>query len=232
MKLFSTVALASLFASSLVLGNLTIQDEAKEASQDFEKSAEESPSQEGADKVDALLTREIGLEFLQAHLSDGKNGLTNQWIDLTIGIEVEVTKLGVHVRSPDRTLRKHIKLSDGMGLIVDQVSNESAAEEAELKVDDVLVQLDDQQLVNEEQLTTLVRNHEPGDVISLSIIREGKPMTIEATLKTGSMNQIGLDATGQIQGADAFWTSVHAKHANVNCQQCHVSSATTWDEQR
>ncbi len=92
------------------------------------------------------------------------------------------TYLGVAVANVDETLRAQLKLAKGAGLKIEEVSPSSPADKAGLKAHDVLEKLNDQLLFNTDQLTSLVRSLKPGDQVTLSIIREGKARTIEATL--------------------------------------------------
>ena len=141
------------------------------------------------------------------------------------------TMLGVHVIQPDRTLRKHLRLGDGMGLVIEHVINDSAAADANLQVDDILVAFGDQQLINQEQLTTLVRNQAVGDVIRLSLIREGQPIHVEVTLKVARQNIGNLESARfpiQSDSSNAFHVELielsgHKQFADVsNCALCHV----------
>ena len=52
-----------------------------------------------------------------------------------------------------------------------------SAENAGLKLYDILLKLDDQLLINPDQLKTLVQMRNPGERISLSVLRQSKPIT-------------------------------------------------------
>jgi membrane-associated protease RseP (regulator of RpoE activity) len=90
--------------------------------------------------------------------------------------------LGVVVDTIDRSLGDHLDLPRGVGLIIESVLPESAAEQAGLQKNDVLHKLDDQLLVNSEQLSTLVRINKPGETVAVSFIRKGKSETISVVL--------------------------------------------------
>ena len=66
--------------------------------------------------------------------------------------------------------------------IVDQVSSNSPAADSGLKLHDVLLQLDEQILVNSAQLKALVQMKDSGDIITLKILRKGKPKILKVTL--------------------------------------------------
>ena len=65
---------------------------------------------------------------------------------------------------------------------MEQVAPGSPAEDAGLKLYDVLLKFDDQLLINPEQLKTLVRMRNPGERVSLSILRQSKPVTLSVEL--------------------------------------------------
>lgn len=143
------------------------------------------------------------------------------------------TVLGVHVRRPDDTLRSQLEIEEGMGLVIEEVIGDSAAENADLRVHDVIVAFDRQLLVNEEQLTTLVRNQEPGDEVSLTIFRAGEKMQADVELQTGSISrEVPLDVPLS-EYHPRVDLSVHKTHAAfMKCTDCHVGAQQTevkWD---
>ena len=90
--------------------------------------------------------------------------------------------LGVATSPPTPILREQLKLSEGMGLVVEFVDKESPAEKAGIRRYDVLTKLEDQLLVNAEQLAVLVRSKKPGDDVELTLIRGGTPSQLKAKL--------------------------------------------------
>jgi PDZ domain-containing protein len=78
--------------------------------------------------------------------------------------------------------REQIKLPKGVGLTVESVEKDSPADQAGVQKYDVLQKVDDQWLVNAHQLAVVVRMHKPGDQVSVSLIRQGQPMTVNAKL--------------------------------------------------
>ena len=72
-------------------------------------------------------------------------------------------------------------LPDGIGLAVTFVDPSGPAHAA-VRVGDVVHKLDDQLLVNAPQMVTLVRTHKPGDTVVLTVIRDGRPVTVPVKL--------------------------------------------------
>ena len=92
-----------------------------------------------------------------------------------------VTFLGIETRPADATLAEQLNLPRGAGLIVRDIVPDSPAASV-LKTNDVLVKLDDQLLVEQRQLSVLIRNHKEGDEVALTYVRAGKETTARVKL--------------------------------------------------
>ncbi|MCW8130520.1 MAG: PDZ domain-containing protein [Planctomycetota bacterium] len=106
--------------------------------------------------------------------------------------KVKGAYLGVTTKSADATLRKQLQLPDGVGLVVTFVDPESPAKGAGLEVHDVLTRFDDQILINERQLLTLVRMKKPGENVTLTLVRGGKET--KAAVAPAEKDVLPLDA--------------------------------------
>lgn len=94
----------------------------------------------------------------------------------------KVTFLGVSSSTLSENMSEQLNLPKGVHLVVDQVSSNSPAADSGLKLHDVLLQLDEQILVNSAQLKALVQMKDSGDIITLKILRKGKPKILKVTL--------------------------------------------------
>lgn len=91
--------------------------------------------------------------------------------------------LGVDLSKPDHTLVTHLpSLPAGVGFVVKTVHEDGPAAIAGLQETDLLWKLDDQLLINEAQLSTLLRIHQPGASITLTIFRSGGQIEVPLTL--------------------------------------------------
>jgi hypothetical protein len=98
------------------------------------------------------------------------------------------------VEEVSETLAAQLELKEGEGLAVTYVAAESPAAKAGFQKNDVLTRLDDQLLVNAAQFRKLIRRHDEGDTIKLTIYRNGKKEEISATLgKTKTRASLFLD---------------------------------------
>jgi hypothetical protein len=96
--------------------------------------------------------------------------------------DTDFAYLGVHTSRLDQGLSHQLGLPPGAHLRVDRVAQGSPAENAGLKLYDILLKLDDQLLINPDQLKTLVQMRNPGERISLSVLRQSKPITVSVEL--------------------------------------------------
>lgn len=81
--------------------------------------------------------------------------------------------IGVFTHPLSEEVRAHTGLAPGFGLMVEEVMPDSPAATAGLKQHDVLVLLGDQKLVNQDQLSALVRAEKKDTEITFTIKRAG-----------------------------------------------------------
>lgn len=88
--------------------------------------------------------------------------------------------LGVECTPVDPTLRSHLQLPEGQGLVVRSVAPDSPAAKAGLREHDILLQAGDKKLSRINDLVEAVDTAKE-QKLSLEIVREGKRQKIEAT---------------------------------------------------
>ena len=71
---------------------------------------------------------------------------------------------------------------DDKGARITNVTDNSAAEKAGLKEDDVIVQVGDTKVENQEQLSKAVTSHKPEEKVAITYLRDGKEQKTTATL--------------------------------------------------
>ena len=97
------------------------------------------------------------------------------------GEKENVTFLGVETSPVSPTLVAQLGLTEGYGLVINQVVPDSPAAGA-LKPHDILLKLDDQLLIEQRQLAVLIRNHKENDEVTLTYLRGGKQATAKVKL--------------------------------------------------
>jgi hypothetical protein len=86
--------------------------------------------------------------------------------------------LGVAIEPVPAVLRAFIDLPEGFGLVISYVVPEGPADKAGLQENDILLTLNDQQIVNHGQLTTLLHASKKGDTVTLGILRKGENLSV------------------------------------------------------
>lgn len=111
--------------------------------------------------------------------------------------EVQRALLGVQIRDVDGELQKRLNLGSTDGVAVMGVNDGSAAAEAGVKTDDVIISVDGQKVETTPELQAMIAQKRPGERVKLTVVREGKEREIEVTLR----NIRGT--TGVIKGGDS-----------------------------
>jgi serine protease Do len=88
--------------------------------------------------------------------------------------------LGVSYRMITKDIAAINNLTEGA--YVQEVISGSPADKAGIKPGDVIVELDNQQLNDQNQLSTIIAKKKVGDTVSVKLVRDGQTQEIEATL--------------------------------------------------
>ncbi len=115
-------------------------------------------------------------------------------INLAEGVEQQIIKtgkvehgrLGVEVQSVDQSLARSFKLSTPAGALVAKVEPNSAASRAGILAGDVILKFNGAPINDAGQLSVQVSGVAPGAKATLEIMRNGKPMTVTATIGSAS----------------------------------------------
>jgi len=99
------------------------------------------------------------------------------------GPKEPVTFLGVETAPAGETLTSQLGLTEGTGLVVHRILPGSPAASV-LHPHDILLRIDDQILVDQRQLSVLVRGHHAGDEVTLTLFRGGKETGVKVKLGT------------------------------------------------
>lgn len=113
---------------------------------------------------------------------------------------VKAAFLGVSTSPATPALREQLKITTGVGLVIDFVEPGSPADKAGVKRNDLLTRVNDQWIINPQQLATVVRMNKTGDTVNLTLVREGQATTVSATLSEKEVP--ALDDLGHMPGMD------------------------------
>jgi membrane-associated protease RseP (regulator of RpoE activity) len=161
----------------------------------------------------ALEARELSLEEQRVASDPAHLAFVKAAFQPHTGKMEKVPYCGVATVDVPAALIDQLKLTPGMGLLVDFVEPNSPAEAAGIKQYDVLLKFNDQLLVNAEQLRSLVRMKMPSDDVKFALIRRGeaasanvelgqKEMEVQAEANpgmgpAGAMKPYGFGRNGQ-----------------------------------
>jgi serine protease Do len=98
--------------------------------------------------------------------------------------KVAHARLGVEVQTLTQSLADSFKMPSPNGALVAKVEPESAAAQAGIKAGDVILKLNGHDVIDAGQLSAAVGAVAPGDKVQLQIWRDGKTMSVSATVGT------------------------------------------------
>jgi len=90
--------------------------------------------------------------------------------------------LGVYIQDVDEDLAKALDLPNSRGVLIPSVQDNSPADKAGIKAEDVIVALDGKTIKNSTELRNTVAANSPGTDVRLTIVRAGKEKNITVTL--------------------------------------------------
>jgi len=96
--------------------------------------------------------------------------------------EVSSSYLGVETANLSPQDAERFGLSVGSGAIVAKVEPGSAADAAGVRVEDILVGLEDSEIRSSGDLFGALRDYRPGDTVDLAVVRAGEEQTLNVTL--------------------------------------------------
>lgn len=110
---------------------------------------------------------------------------------------VEHGRLGVEVQNVDQSLAQSFRLNTPQGALVAKVEPDSAAARAGLKAGDVIVKFNDTPIVDAGALSVAVSATPPGQSAKLEIMRDGKSLTVTATVGSAAHAKLARNDEGR-----------------------------------
>lgn len=116
--------------------------------------------------------------------------------------EVRRGLLGVTIATIDEETAQALGAEVDHGALVSNVQPDSAAEQAGLEVDDIIVEVDDERIENSRDLANAVGLKGPGDEVRIEYLRNGERRTTTASLGERTLMQgAGSDIHPGLTGA-------------------------------
>jgi len=91
--------------------------------------------------------------------------------------------VGVYLESVDSTTASQLSLEAGHATVVERIVEGSPADQAGLRPHDIITAVDGDSDASPSRVREAIRGHRPGDSISFSILRQGKPQVVAVTMK-------------------------------------------------
>lgn len=91
--------------------------------------------------------------------------------------------LGVSVQALSPEMKKHFGLKEDRGVLINQVFENSPAEKAGLKEEDIILQYNGKDITDPTQLRNIVASTPPGKEVELKIFRDGNVISRKVTIE-------------------------------------------------
>lgn len=125
--------------------------------------------------------------------------------------------LGVSIQDLTTALKEAMDYDRDVGVLVNDVEDDSPAEQAGLKEGDIIITYDGKSISNTGSLIRKVRASDPGEEVDIGIVRKGKEMTLTATIgEHPKKKELWIDTKGKVLphvfkrvDEDHGWLGVH-----------------------
>ena len=106
--------------------------------------------------------------------------------------------LGISMKPIDDKIADDLKLSSRNGVYISEVSKSGAADKAGVKAGDVLIAIDSTKITTPSSVQEAVSRFSPGDTAVLTVIRDGKELSLDVTFKGTSQENGTLSDDGSV----------------------------------
>jgi serine protease Do len=114
--------------------------------------------------------------------------------------------MGIYMGPVNENIASIYGLDKARGVIISDVVEDSPAEKAGLKTDDIVLKIDGQKVNGPNMLAARVASKRPGDNVTLTILRDGKQQTITVTLGEMPEEQTALAGEEKVEQKFGFAT--------------------------
>ncbi len=102
--------------------------------------------------------------------------------------EVQNAFVGVEVIDVNEDLAKKLNISDLNGVSITQISQDGAAKEAQMQLEDIIIEIDNQKVTTKADFDEIISYYKPGETISIKAKREDKIFIFNVLLKNKEGN--------------------------------------------
>jgi serine protease Do len=108
--------------------------------------------------------------------------------------------LGIGMKPVDENVAERYNLERPSGIYIEQVMDDSPAQKAGLKVLDVILKVDGKDVGQTNEVQNYIALKNPGDIITLSILRDGAKMTVPVKLGQRDTGKTGGKEDAEEEG--------------------------------
>jgi serine protease Do len=112
--------------------------------------------------------------------------------------------IGIYIRELNEELSEYFGVDEGTGLLIEKIEEGGPAEEAGLRVGDVIVRADGERLESTQELSELIQDKKEGDKVKIEFIRDKKKRSVEVEVKEEETNLSNFYRSDPRQYADVF----------------------------
>jgi serine protease Do len=109
-------------------------------------------------------------------------------------------RLGVGIQGLNQSLAQSFDLPDSNGALVGTVEKDSPADKAGFKTGDIIRKIDGVAMTDSTDVTSRIGNMAPGTKVNVEVWREGKPVTLTATIGSFDDSEQVASAGSNAQG--------------------------------
>lgn len=129
-------------------------------------------------------------------------------------------RLGVQIRDVAKDDVAKLKLAGQAGVVVEEVTKDSAAEKAGVKAGDVVVQFDGENVRSAAHLTRVVRETAPDRTVKMAVTRDGKRIEMDVTPSAaGDAMTMFIDQSKIRADVEKEMQSVHEKMKELQLER-------------
>jgi membrane-associated protease RseP (regulator of RpoE activity) len=154
------------------------------------KEVEVKVIRDGKQKTVRLVVGELPDDLGWATMGDFGSHWRDKGLDKLVYAFALRPRLGVEAVELNKDLAPYFKTKAGEGVLVLEVKDESAAEEAGIKAGDVIQKVGDETVSSVDDLRESLEDFEEGDEVAIVVLRNGKTKTLTATMKDVDENFI------------------------------------------
>lgn len=100
--------------------------------------------------------------------------------------------IGITMGEPSEALARHLGIKQDEAVVVEKVIDGLPADKAGLKVEDVIVEVDGVGKLNQQTFREAINKHEPGEKVTLKILRKGEEQKLTVELKKFDSEKLGM----------------------------------------